>query len=253
MKSVILVLSLFIGMCQLITAKPHSWSYEGQLGPENWGDLDPDYEIAKTGKRQSPIDLNADSAITSQLARIEFNYEASPLSVVNNGHTFQVNNRSNSHILIEGQRYNLLQYHFHIPSEHTVEGEYYPMEMHFVHQNAAGELAVVGVFLDEGLHNPVLQKAWDYLSAKEGTLNDPQTLINPIDLLPFQAKFASMLVRYQYNGSLTTPPCSEGVLWLVLKKPIEVSKEQIDLFESIFEMNARPVQPHNQRFLLESK
>lgn len=200
------------------------WSFSGQDGPEHWAELDPKFEVAKSGQRQSPIDLNA--GIHADLSPIEFDYKNSPLSplrVVNNGHTIKVDYKSGSHMTVEGQTYELLQFHFHTPSEHTKNSKHSPMELHFVHKNADEELAVVGVFIEEGQANSATK------------------------LLP------EHMERYEYHGSLTTPPCTEGVLWLVMDEPIHLSSSQIGTFRNLFHANARPIQECNSRFILTSK
>lgn len=225
------------------------WSYSGQDGPEHWAELDPKFEVAKSGQRQSPIDLN--SGIHADLSPIEFDYKDSPLSplrVVNNGHTIKVDYKSGSHMTVEGQTYELLQFHFHTPSEHTKNSKHSPMELHFVHKNADEELAVVGVFIEEGQANSEIEKIWS-LIPKDGETakNTMGQAISAAKLLP------EHMERYEYHGSLTTPPCTEGVLWLVMDEPIHLSSSQIGTFRNLFHANARPIQECNSRFILTSK
>jgi carbonic anhydrase len=234
-----------------VKASSHAvhWSYQGPTGPEAWGDLDPKFQIAKTGTRQSPIDL--DATISAELAELEFDYQDSaltPLRVVNNGHTIQVNYEPGSHITVDQQDYELLQFHFHTPSEHTKQQRHSPMELHMVHKNADGQLAVVGVFIEEGQANSEIQKIWNLLPNEAAERVSTMGLsVNASKLLP------AVKNRFQYNGSLTTPPCSEGVLWLVLENPIELATHQIDTFRQLFSGNARPIQSAHSRFILGSE
>jgi len=220
------------------------WEYTGEAGPDKWGDLAEEYATCKTGKAQSPIDLK--DAIEADLPKLSFNYKAVPLKVLNNGHTIQVDQKGAGSAKIDGKDYDLLQFHFHDPSEHTAAGKAYPMEVHLVHKNAEGRLAVVGVFIKEGKENAALKAAWDNMPDKGGVEKavDGAT-INSTDLLP-----KSKGDFQRYHGSLTTPPCSEGVLWTVLKDPIEMSAAQVQKFKATVHENARPVQPLNDRFLL---
>ena len=172
---------------------------------------------------------------------IQFNYQPINLTVKNNGHTIQVDYPPGSAIVLDGKKYELLQFHFHTPSEHTVDRIALAMEMHLVHQNSEGNLAVVGVLVKEGEENYFLQQIWEHLPESKGEKEVKGVKINAENLLPSNRDY------YSYSGSLTTPPCSEGVSWNVLKMPIEASAEQIEHFMEIYQMNARPVQPLNRR------
>lgn len=223
------------------------WEYQGQAGPEKWGDLAEEFATCKTGKSQSPIDLTG--AIDADLPKLSFDYKAVSLKVLNNGHTIQVDQKGAGKAKVDGKDYDLLQFHFHDPSEHAVAGKDYPMELHLVHKSAEGHLAVVGVMIKEGKENAALKTAWENMPEKGGeekAVNGAK--INPADMLPKGSRDF-----YRYYGSLTTPPCSEGVLWTVLKDPIEMSAAQIDKFKTLVHENARPVQPLNDRFLLDKK
>jgi len=222
---------------------PH-WTYEGEEGPGHWGELSPDFVLCMDGTAQSPIDVTDASEL--DLVNIDFNYGETALNIVNNGHTIQVNTDEGSSISYNGINYDLLQFHFHHPSEHTVNGEPADMEIHFVHRDPnSGNLAVVGVLLMAGDEdNAAYASIFDNLPAEAG---DPQTMDAVVDLmslLPEQQTF------YTYQGSLTTPPCSQIVRWLLLDTPVYLSETQIEAFASIFEMNARPTQPLNMRDLL---
>ncbi|MEB3357484.1 MAG: carbonic anhydrase [Synechococcales bacterium] len=222
------------------------WGYIGEVGPERWGELSSEYQACAIGSQQTPIDLQ--EGILAELGAIALNYQDTPLKIINNGHTIQVNYATGSTMTVNGESFDLAQFHFHHPSEHHVMGQAFPMEMHLVHRNAAGRLAVLGVFLKEGTSHPTLQRIWDAIPAETGVeqvINDVS--LNAAQLLPEGQAF------YEYHGSLTTPPCSEGVLWLVMQQPIEVSAQQIQRFAQIFPLNARPVQPLNNRFVLQSE
>jgi carbonic anhydrase len=225
---------------------PH-WTYEGKSGPEHWAELQADFRVCGLGLEQSPIDLDPTQAWSGSLAAIEFDYHEAPLRVLNNGHTIQANYAPGSGITVDGRRFELLQFHFHAPSEHTLEGAAAPMEVHFVHKNAEGQLAVVGVMILAGERNPVLDRIWSHMpaAANEEAVAD-NIAINAANLLPDESG-----AYYRYWGSLTTPPCSEGVLWTVLKAPIEASADQIQKFTQLFPNNARPVQSRHRRFLLQ--
>jgi len=211
------------------------WSYDGETGPAHWGDLKPEYALAKNGKRQSPIDLTAGDM--TDVPALEVSYAPTKLNIVNNGHSIQVNYDGGSSAMLGGDRFSLLQFHFHSPSEHTVAGKHYPMEMHLVHRNAEGKLGVIGVFLEEGAQNAALATVWAHLPKQAG---QPRTVkgvkVNVADLLPKDR------TRFVYSGSLTTPPCSEEVSWVVMKTPIQASAAQIRAFQALYKGNNRPVQ-----------
>lgn len=220
------------------------WGYDGKGGPEHWGKLKPEYSLCSTGKSQSPIDFA--KPVDAQLEDITFNYHESTLKVINNGHTIQVNYAPGSTAKIDGQVYQLLQFHFHTHSEHTVNGKPYDMEMHLVHKNNKNELAVIGIFMKKGQENKVIQKIWNNIPKEINKEKAALTKkINVHALIPSDTSY------YHYYGSLTTPPCSEGVNWSVMKTPIEVSDKQIETFKSLMKHNARPTLPVNKRFVLE--
>ena len=229
--------------CETQRESPHAaahWSYEGETGPAHWGDLKPEYAIAKSGKRQSPIDL--DVADMTEVPELAVAYKPTKLNIVNNGHAIQVNYDQGSSASFGGDRFDLLQFHFHSPSEHTVDGQHRAMEMHLVHRNAQGKLGVIGVFVEEGEENAALARIWAHLPKRAGA---PKTVagveVNVADLLPADR------TRYVYSGSLTTPPCSEDVSWIVMKTPIEASAAQIRAFQALYEGNNRPTQSLYER------
>lgn len=229
-----------------LAAEQHAvhWSYQGEQGPEQWAEIDPGFSTCALGQMQSPIDIR--NAVKADLPEIAFAYRAGPAEVVNNGHTVQVNLPASGSIEIGEAEYALLQFHFHTPSEEKVGGMPFPMVAHFVHKNAAGNLAVVAVLFKQGKHNPALAKVFDTLPAAGETqvLDDA---FDPTPILPGKHGY------YAFQGSLTTPPCSENVRWQVLKEPIEISREQIASFRQLYPMNARPTQPLNGRELLQSR
>jgi len=218
-----------------------SWAYDGDGAPFLWSELKADYELCGAGNNQSPIDI---SAVTiTDLADIEFNYQASPLEITNNGHTIQVNYAPGSSITVGDKKYELLQFHFHSPSEHTVGGKAYDMVAHLVHKSADGQLGVVGVMFKAGSAvNNAIAKVWLNMPEKAGTTVDvSDVVINAADLLPRDMTY------FNYSGSLTTPPCSEGVNWMVMATPNQIASEQVKQFTRLFPLSARPVQPLNGR------
>lgn len=245
-----LSLSLLIGLFAFVSlaaaSGPVHWSYSGEEGPEHWGELSEDFAACSTGTEQSPIDIPG-TAPTNP-ADIVFNYNPTDINILNNGHTIQVNYDEGSSIEVNGTTYNLLQFHFHALSEHTVDGNYADGEMHLVHQSDAGEYAVVGVLLKRGGDdNAAFAPVWDNLPAQETEATTISGVsVNAADLLPAERTY------YRYNGSFTTPPCTEGVNWFVMSTPVELSDAQLAAFEQIYSANYRPVQPLNGRTFLET-
>jgi carbonic anhydrase len=221
---------------------PH-WSYAGDTGPAQWGELNAEYAACAGGKQQSPINLQGQK--DEDLTNIVFNYKPTEVEILNNGHTVEVEYAPGSTIEVNGKTYELKQFHFHSPSEHLLNGKVYAVEMHLVHKAADGSVAVVGVFMDEGAENAAFKPVWDHLPAKEQPATDAGVEINAANLLPAEQ------MTFRYAGSLTTPPCTEGVNWFVMAAPVTVSKTQVDAFQKIFNGNARPVQLLNDRALVE--
>ena len=218
------------------------WDYEH---PEQWGDISPEYQVCKTGNQQSPIDLHSDRLSASK--PVEIHYQDIPLRIVNNGKTIEVDNKLENFIVLDGEKFELVQFHFHHPSEHTVMGKNYPMEIHFVHKNEQGTLAVLAVFLKKGSENKALMPIWDSMpSQKSAEKYFGDVKIATSKLLP------KNLDSYRYSGSLTTPPCSENVSWVVFQEPVEVSPEHFQQFDRIVHFNARPRQAINRRSILTS-
>lgn len=223
------------------------FGYDGKVGPEHWGDLSQEFTLCKIGKAQAPINIETKTAKKAPTENIGISYSSVPLKVINNGHTIQVNYDKGSSVRVNNKEYKLLQFHFHAPSEHKIGGKAADMEVHLVHKSDDGKLLVIGRLMKNGRKNDFIQNIWDHLPATEGTEKVTELVkINAQSLLPAKKSYIN------YQGSLTTPPCSEGVNWFVMKEPIELSKEQIVKFTSIFKVNARPVQPLNGRVIKES-
>lgn len=220
------------------------WSYEGMQGAKYWGSMEPGFSLCKSGKEQSPIDITMDGA--SKPTPIEFGYTQGSAEVINNGHTIQVNLATGGSIKLDGVDFTLVQFHFHTPSEEKIRGKAYPMVAHLVHKSAAGQLAVVAVLFEEGDENQALKAVFSGLPAKEGETVKLASGFNAKDILPAYKGY------YKFIGSLTTPPCSEGVRWQVLKQRVELSKGQLAAFRKLYKMNARPVQPLHGRKVDES-
>lgn len=224
-------------------ASPH-WEYKGSAGPEHWSDLSPSFAVCSAGKTQSPIDIDAPNN-NAKLLPIRLTYKPTEVSIQNNGHTIQVDFPIGNYMELEGERFDLVQFHFHAPSEHKVAGIPYDFELHLVHKNAEGRLAVVGVLFEEG----GAQKALEPILAsmpREKAVSPDRLTVDVNNLLPKKRTY------YTYAGSLTTPPCSEGVRWLVLSQPNEVSAKQVDSFVANVSFNARPVQPIKSRTVMKS-
>lgn len=215
------------------------WSYIGATNPTRWGEISPDFALCELGKNQSPININ--NPVQGTYIKIDFNYKPTPLSIVNNGHTVQVNYQPGSTIKVNEEEYELIQFHFHTPSEHTINNQASAMEMHLVHRNANNKLAVVAVMMNKGVHNPFIEQIWEHIP-QLGKNNDfDNYTINAANLLPQNKTF------FSYIGSLTTPPCSENVQWNLLTEITEVSEKQITAFQKLYTVNARPLQPINDR------
>jgi carbonic anhydrase len=220
--------------------QPH-WSYEGATGPAHWASLSPEFTLCSTGQQQSPVDIAQPAG--ADLPNLEFHYAPTKVDIVNNGHTIQVNYAAGSWMQVNGTRYDLLQFHFHAPSEHTVAGRHAAAEMHLVHKSAAGALAVVGVLLEEGETNSRFDPVWSHLPAKAGPAQQFDVQIDADDLLPQDQR------TYRYLGSLTTPPGTEGVSWFLMQEPVRLSKAQIAAFTHIYSRNNRPTQPLHGRIV----
>jgi len=226
-------------------AAPH-WGYYGSESADKWGDLSKEFATCKLGTEQSPIDIKRTAVVKAKLDKIEFNYAPSKLNIVNNGHTIQLDYDKGSYIQVGKDRYELLQFHFHTPSEEEIDGKEFDLVAHLVHKNAEGKLAVVAILFERGSDNAFLKTFWDKLPKEAGEVRTlPKTTIQVADALPKDRTY------YTFTGSLTTPPCSEGVRWFVLKNPVAVSKDQTTAFRKIYPMNNRPVQALGKRVVQE--
>lgn len=222
---------------------PVHWDYEGDHGPDHWGELKEEFSICESGMNQSPIDLVG--SLKADLPELKFDYpNTGHLVEENTGHSIQEVVQPGNMVWVQDASYELKQFHFHSPSEHTVNGHTYPMEVHFVHQNEEGELLVVGLIFEEGQRNAQMDQLPSF-RAERG--EDP--LAGGLDYNKF---IVNRDKYFYYNGSLTTPPCSEGVKWFVMQHPIEVSPDQIQHFIDLLGFsNNRPIQPVNARVVLE--
>jgi len=219
------------------------WGYHGEGGPAHWGDLDHAFQACKAGAMQSPIDLS--SANTQAVVGVSVDYKPVALNVLHNGHTVQFNVDNGSTAMVGGKPFKLLQVHFHTPSEHVDKGTPYPLEAHFVHKSDDGKLAVIGVFFVPGAENKALTPLFAHLPTKEAAAQSfADAMIDPAAVLPADRK----MVRYM--GSLTTPPCSEGVNWMVMKAPVTASKAQIEALHQAMGDNARPAQAPGNRLIV---
>ena len=220
------------------------WGYSGAEGPAHWGELRPEFTACSVGKNQSPINLTG--FIASDLPPIGMQYQVGGKEILNNGHTVQVNYAPGSTIVVDGHAFALKQYHFHAPSEHHINGTSYPMEAHLVHADKDGNLAVIAVMFVEGPANASLAQAWDHMPEKAGDTHRLSSSVGAEGMLPSNRNY------YRYSGSLTTPPCSEGVRWLVMKEPVTAAKAQIAQFVHVMHHpNNRPVQAVNARAVLQ--
>ena len=220
------------------------WSYEGETGPANWASINVDWAKCGTGNRQSPIDIR--DGMKVDLEQIVFDYNPVSFSVIDNGHTIQVNLNGGNYITVQGRTYELLQFHFHRPSEERINGKGFEMVVHLVHKDAEGKLAVVAVLLERGKAHSLIQTVWNNLPLEKNDTITPSVVLDMKELLPKHREY------FTYMGSLTTPPCSEGVLWLVMKEPMQASPAQMALFSRLYPLNARPVQSSSGRVIKES-
>ena len=237
--------SVLVAVAPSCAAADKNWAYTGANGPTKWAKLDKSFAVCGSGTLQSPIDIPDAHARKGDLPPLLFNYKPSPLKIIDDGHTIQVDNASDSWVSIEGKRYELVAFHFHKPSEHKISGKGQEMEVQLVHKDKDGKLAIIAVLLDQGKENPLIKTLWSNLPQTKDKENVvPDVKINPFGLLPQNKDY------YTFKGSLTTPPCTEDVAWYVLKNPAEISADQVARFGRIYPANARPVQPLNDRDIL---
>jgi len=240
---VLLAAAASIVTTSLPQAQEHHWSYKGSTGPAAWATIEPDYGTCGIGKTQSPIDIEDAATKKSDLPAISFDYKPSPLKIIDNGHTIQVDYAPGSSIAVQGKQYDLVQFHFHKPSEEKINGKNADMVAHLVHRDRDGKLAVVAVLLEAGGANPLIDTVWKNVPKTKSKEHEVQGVeVNAADLLP-----ANKAAYYTFAGSLTTPPCSEGVTWFVLKNRTSISTDEIARFAQLYPMNARPTQALNGR------
>ena len=236
------LIAVFLFLVQGTAALASDWGYEGAHGPDHWAELSSDNAVCATGTFQSPFNIVPD--IDADLAELDISYGRMPVAVTNNGHTLVTQGGPSDHVRIGDTDWKLLQFHFHTPSEYQIDGETFPMELHFVHQAADGRYAVIGVMIAEGAANPAIAELWNVAPYDHDTSNDGPAMIALRDLLPSNQSYM------RFMGSLTTPPCTEGINWHMLMTPITASAEQIAAFRSVFPNNARPIQPRNGRLVV---
>lgn len=222
-----------------------AWAYQGIGGPDNWARIRPEFALCGNGTRQSPIDVR--DGIQVDLAPIVFDYRPTYFRIEDNGHTVQVSVGEGSSIRVMGRRFDLVQFHFHRPSEFRIDGRGFDMEVHLVHRDLDGRLAVVAVMLERGGALPIMQTLWNNLPLERHDSYAPDVAIDPSELLPEDHRYATFM------GSLTTPPCSEGVMWMVMRQPMQVSGDQIAIFSRLHPMNARPLQQVAGRLIKQSR
>jgi carbonic anhydrase len=224
----------------------HVWDYSEAHGPGHWGDLKPEFSPCKLGHHQSPIDIR--NAQKADLPPIQFDYKPSTLAIIDNGHTIEIDYGPGSFITVGGKKYQLRQFHFHRPSEEKINGSSSAMEVHLVHADQDGKLAVVAVHFVEGEDNPLIHEVWgDFPKEKDKEERFNNVQIDPARMLPADRGY------YTFTGSLTTPPCTEDVTWFLLKHPVTITKAEVDQFSRLYRNDARPIQPLNDRVVLESK
>lgn len=225
-------------------ARGTHWSYEGDSGPANWSKINVDWAKCGNGSRQSPIDIR--DGMKVELEQISFDYHPSSFNVVDNGHTVQVGVSGGNYITVQNRMFELQQFHFHRPSEERINGKAFEMVVHLVHRDAEGRLAVLALLLERGAPQATIQTVWNNLPLEKLETMQPTILLDPAEMLPVRRDY------YTYMGSMTEPPCSEGVLWLVMKQPVQASPAQMALFSRLYPLNARPIQPGNGRIIKES-
>ncbi|MEQ9888017.1 carbonic anhydrase [Pectobacterium zantedeschiae] len=219
------------------------WGYEGNDDPAHWGKLSPDFSLCETGKNQSPVNIR--QALNTQHEPLQLAFQSGTQQIINNGHTVQVNVSAGNTLLLDNETFTLQQFHFHAPSENEIDGKQFPLEGHFVYKNADGALTVIAVMFQEGAVNPQLVIAWQQIPTRVDHAEDVRTPVAIQSLLPTSLNY------YRFSGSLTTPPCSEGIRWLVLENPVTASAEQISQFSSVMHhANNRPIQPLNGRIII---
>ena len=222
------------------------WGYTGQISPQHWSELDAKNVLCGISKNQSPIDLT--NFVEAKLGGLQFDYKTFGNQIVNNGHSVQIDYQPGSTLTINNRNYELKQFHFHTPSENRINGKSFPLEAHFVHADKDGNLAVLAVMYEEGTENPIIDQLWRKMPEHAGDKQAIAEKVSALELLPTSKDY------YEFSGSLTTPPCTEGVLWLVLKQPLTVSKQQVEKFAKVMQHpNNRPIQMVGARAVLNNQ
>ncbi|MGC6386878.1 carbonic anhydrase [Ewingella sp. S1.OA.A_B6] len=244
MKSALLAIGMMVFTSHALANEPAHWSYEGEVAPQYWSKLNPDYMLCEKGKNQSPINIHNSMKVHARPLHV--NYQMPPVSLINNGHSIQANVQEGDVVLLDGDKFTLQQFHFHSPSENTINGKSFPLEAHFVNMDADGEIAVIAVMFKIGKANPALTQISQQLPKDIGETVVLKQKVDIKRLLP------ESLTHYRYNGSLTTPPCTEGVRWMVVKQPLTLSAEQLTWFTSaMHHANNRPLQDLHGRVVLD--
>ncbi|ENM5794110.1 carbonic anhydrase [Vibrio mimicus] len=233
-----MTLALAVTACVGFGAQASEWGYEGEHGPEHWGKIAP---LCAEGKNQSPIDVT--QSVEADLPPFALNYQGQVVGLLNNGHTLQAEVSGNNHLQVDGNTFQLKQFHLHTPSENLLNGKQFPLEAHFVHADEQGNLAVVAVMYEVGSENPML-------SSFTANMPSKGSKVELVHSLPLDKWIPASKNYYRFNGSLTTPPCSEGVRWIVLNEPSVLSEQQEQGLISVMGHNNRPVQPHNARLVV---
>lgn len=236
--------AIICGLLSFGYAEEHKhWSYDEV---SKWGDIANEFHACKYGKYQSPINIESQNIIPAKSKNnLHFSYlNNTAQNVVNNGHSIQVNFKSGSSFTLQNTKFELVQVHFHTPSEYTIDNKHYPMVAHLVHKSSDGQMLVVAVMFQEGKQNPTIQQIWDKMPQKSGETNN-------IEVVDIANLVKSNAHNYRLDGSLTTPPCTEGVIWIIPKEPMSASKDQIEQFTNIIGKNNRPVQQANGRVIIE--
>lgn len=223
------------------------WGYSGDAGPKFWGQLDPSYRLASSGKQQSPIDINTKKTPAAELPELKFDYRRERIAALNNGHTIQHNEAPGSFLHVGDEKYSLEQFHVHAPSEHTLDGKHFELEIHFVHKSKSGQVAVVAVLVQGDEKAELYLPLANDLPKKPGEVVEVEATHNPSDFLPRSREY------FNYSGSFTTPPCTEQIRWIVMKQPVGAPQKDIERFATILKANNRPVQKLNDRVVEKSK
>ena len=238
-----------LGMCVALpaAAQQKDWSYEGKQGPMNWAHLDSSWRACGDGKQQSPIDIKG-ARLSPDAKPIEFHYISSSMILVNTGHTVEVQPKPGSYIIADGTRYELVEFHFHHPGEETVNGKLSDMSVQFVHKSADGRVAIIAVRLNETTNaNVLLAGLWEHLPKTAGATDKMTQFLNPAALLPVDRGY------WAYDGSLTAPPCTEGVRWFVMEQMVEISRDQRRAFAALYKVNSRLLQDRHGRKIVASE